>query len=168
MFNERYKADYGVQYKSGKWDEGHFVTNDGIGFWAFGRGQSPRGAREAANRPNLILVDDIDDAEICKNEKRVQEATDWVLGDLFGCAPIKGSRFIIIGNRIHKKSILTHLVGDVEDDDPKPFFASKFLSTEKCVLHLHVIKYEDTETIDPTGIFLKVLVNLALIKSMRN
>lgn len=119
MFNERYKADYGVQYKSGKWDEGHFVTNDGIGFWAFGRGQSPRGAREAANRPNLILVDDIDDAEICKNDKRVQEATDWVLGDLFGCAPIKGSRFIVIGNRIHKKSILAHLVGDVEDDDPK-------------------------------------------------
>ena len=87
MFNERYKADYGLQYKSGKWDTGHFVTADGIGFWAFGRGQSPRGVREAALRPNLVIVDDIDDAEICKNEKRVQDAVDWVLGDLYGCAP---------------------------------------------------------------------------------
>ena len=51
MFNQRYIADYGPQYKSGKWDTGHFVTNDGIGFWAFGRGQSPRGVREAALRP---------------------------------------------------------------------------------------------------------------------
>ena len=32
MFNQRYIADYGPQYKSGKWDTGHFVTNDGIGF----------------------------------------------------------------------------------------------------------------------------------------
>ena len=118
MFNERYKADYGPQYKSGKWDSGHFVTNDGIGFWAFGRGQSPRGVREAALRPNLIIVDDIDDAEIVKNEKRVEEAVDWVLGDLYGCAPTKGSRFVLIGNRIHKRSILAHVVGDVEDGDP--------------------------------------------------
>lgn len=118
MFNQRYIADYGPQYKSGKWDTGHFVTADGIGFWAFGRGQSPRGVREAALRPNLIVVDDIDDAEICKNEKRVQEATDWVLGDLYGCAPTKGSRFVMIGNRIHKRSILAHVVGDVEDGDP--------------------------------------------------
>ena len=78
MFNERFIADYGPQYKSGKWDSGHFVTNDGIGFWAFGRGQSPRGVREAALRPNLIIVDDIDDAEICKNEKRLQ-AGFWAI-----------------------------------------------------------------------------------------
>ena len=118
--NQRYIADFGQQYEagSGKWVDGHFVTKDGIGFWAFGRGQSPRGVREAALRPNLIIVDDIDDAEVCKNEKRVQEATDWVLGDLYGCAPTKGSRFVVIGNRIHKRSILAHIVGDVEDGDP--------------------------------------------------
>lgn len=118
MFNQRYIADFGLQYKSGKWDTGHFVTTDGAGFWAFGRGQSPRGAREAANRPNLIIVDDIDDMEICKNEKRVSDAVDWVLGDLYGCAPIKKSRFIVVGNRIHKKSILANIVGDVEEGDP--------------------------------------------------
>ena len=136
MFNERYKADYGPQYKSGKWDSGHFVTNDGIGFWAFGRGQSPRGAREAANRPNLIIVDDIDDAEICKNEKRVTEAEDWVMGDLFGCSSIKGSRFVVIGNRIHKKSILAHIVGDVEEGDPK----------KETITHIKVYALENPRT----------------------
>lgn len=136
MFNQRYIADFGPQYKSGKWDTGHFVTNDGIGFWAFGRGQSPRGVREAALRPNLIIVDDIDDAEICKNEKRVQDATDWVLGDLYGCAPTKGSRFIVIGNRIHKRSILAHIVGDVEDGDPK----------KETITHLKVYALENPHT----------------------
>ena len=136
MFNERYKADYGPQYKSGKWDSGHFVTNDGIGFWAFGRGQSPRGVREAALRPNLIIVDDIDDAEIVKNEKRVEEAVDWVLGDLYGCAPTKGSRFVLIGNRIHKRSILAHVVGDVEDGDP----------VKPTITHLKVYALENPRT----------------------
>ena len=136
MFNERYKADYGPQYKAGKWDTGHFVTNDGIGFWAFGRGQSPRGVREAALRPNLIIVDDIDDAEICKNEKRVEEATDWILGDLYGCAPTKGSRFVMIGNRIHKRSILAHVVGDVEEGDPP----------KEGIVHLKVYALENPRT----------------------
>lgn len=136
MFNERYKADYGQQYKSGKWDSGQFVTNEGIGFWAFGRGQSPRGARVGAFRPNLIIVDDIDDAEIVKNEKRVQEAKDWVMADLYGCAPIQGSRLIIVGNRIHKRSILANIVGDVEEGDPK----------NPVITHLKVYALENPRT----------------------
>ena len=136
MFNERYIADYGPQYKSGKWDTGHFVTNDGIGFWAFGRGQSPRGVREAALRPNLIIVDDIDDAEICKNEKRVIEATDWVLGDLYGCPPTKVRRYVVLGNRILKRRILAHIVGDVEEGDPK----------KETITHLKVYALENPRT----------------------
>lgn len=136
MFNERYIADYGPQYRSGKWDTGHFVTNDGVGFWAFGRGQSPRGARESALRPNLIIVDDIDDAELVKNIKRVEEVRDWVMGDLYGCAPINNSRMIIIGNRIHKKSVLAHIVGDVEEGDPK----------NPKIMHLKVYALENPKT----------------------
>lgn len=136
MFNKRFIADFGEQYKSGKWDNGHFVTNDGIGFWAFGRGQSPRGVREAALRPNLVIVDDIDDAEIVKNRERVREATDWVLGDLYGCAPTKASRFVMIGNRIHKAGILAHVVGDVDDGDP----------VKETITHLKVYALEDPKT----------------------
>ena len=136
MFNERYIADYGTQYRSGKWDTGYFVTTDGLGFWAFGRGQSPRGIREAEKRPNFGLVDDIDDAKIVKNEELVDEAVSWVLGDLYGALPTKGSRFIILGNRIHKKSILAKIVGDVEPDDPK----------NEEIVHLKVYALENPKT----------------------
>jgi phage terminase large subunit-like protein len=136
MFNRRYIADYGTQYQSGKWDTGSFVTADGLGFWAFGRGQSPRGIREGALRPNYGVADDMDDAEIVKNEKRTDEAVDWLLGDLYGALPIKGSRFIVTGNRIHKKSILAKVVGDVEDGDPK----------REGVTHLKVYALENPRT----------------------
>ena len=119
MFNKRFVADFGEQYLSGKWEDGTFVTTDGVGFWSFGRGQSPRGTRSGEKRPNYGVIDDVDDATIVKNEGRVDEAVDWVLGDFFGAMPNKGSRLVIAGNRIHKKSILAKLVGDVEDNDPK-------------------------------------------------
>lgn len=111
--------DYGNLTSIGNWQDGHFTTTDGIGFWAFGRGQSPRGIRKAAKRPNYAVVDDIDDKVIVRNDQRVRDAVDWVLEDLYGALGIKGARLIIAGNRIHKKSILAHLVGDVEPDDPK-------------------------------------------------
>jgi len=133
MENKRYSHDFGQQYSLGNWADGHFVTTDGIGFWAFGRGQSPRGTRHADNRPNYGVVDDIDDAAICKNEYRVKEAVDWVLGDFFGALSIEGARLVIAGNRIHKKSILAYLVGDVEEDDPK----------RENIWHLKVYAIED-------------------------
>lgn len=118
MFNERFIADFGQQYGSGKWTDGYFVSAQGYGFWAFGRGQSPRGIKESAWRPKYGLIDDIDDKKIVKNEDLVNEVLEWIFEDFYGCLPITGSRLIMIGNRIHKKSVLAKFAGDIEDDDP--------------------------------------------------
>jgi predicted phage terminase large subunit-like protein len=137
MFNKRYIADYGQQYSIGNWQDGHFVTAEGIGFWAFGRGQSPRGTRKSDKRPNYCVVDDIDDAVIVRNEGRVKEACDWVLGDLYGAMPNRGSRLVIAGNRIHRNSILANIVGDVNPGDPKKdnVYHSKVFALENPKTH---------------------------------
>lgn len=119
MFNQRYIADFGQQYNQGAWKDGHFTTLDGIGFWAFGRGVSPRGTRKSDKRPNYGLFDDIEDAVLNRNESRVLEVVDWLLGDFFGAMPITGSRLIGAGNRTHEKGVVAHIVGDIEPDDPK-------------------------------------------------
>ncbi len=118
MFNQRYIADFGEQYQIGKWKDGHFTTTDGIGFWAFGRGQSPRGTRESEKRPNYGVFDDIDDKQLVKNPIRVQETVDWLLEDFYGAMPITGSRLVGVGNRISKGSVLAHIVGDIDEEDP--------------------------------------------------
>lgn len=117
--NDLWINDYGNLAAFGDWSQGNFSTTDGIGFWAFGRGQSPRGAREGANRPNYAVVDDLDDKVLVKNIARVREARDWVLEDLYGALATKGGRLVVCGNRIHKHSVLAHLVGDTEPDQPK-------------------------------------------------
>jgi predicted phage terminase large subunit-like protein len=117
--NQLWRNDYRDKVCLGDWQAGNFATNDGVGFWAFGRGQSPRGIRKLANRPNYAVVDDIDDKVIVRNDQRVRDAVDWVMEDLYGALSINGARLIVAGNRIHQKSILANIVGDVEPTDPK-------------------------------------------------
>ena len=135
--NERYIADFGKQATYGDWAEQSFSTQDGVGFWAYGRGQSPRGTRKAEKRPNLIIVDDIDDKEIVRNTDRVIEAVDWIREDLMGCFSLKGGRFVMVGNRIHKHSILAHMVGDTEEGAPinEQIYHSKVYALENPRTH---------------------------------
>lgn len=106
QYNQRYAADFGAQYSAGSWEAGKFVTADGCAFFARGRGQSPRGLRHRSQRPDYIIIDDLDDDELCKNERRVRQLTEWVKEALFGCLDGGRGRFIMIGNLISKNSVL--------------------------------------------------------------
>lgn len=131
QFNQRLKADFGDQYNAGDWEEGDFVLKDNSYFMAIGRGQSPRGIRKGAKRPNVGLIDDIDDDEIVNNQDRVSGVVEWIFGAFYGALDIRQSRLLMSGNRIHPKSILAHVVGDVEDGDPKreELYHSKVFAT---------------------------------------
>lgn len=109
QFNKRYIRDYGVQFNAGNWQEGQFVTADDTAFFALGRGQSPRGLRYRNNRPDYIVIDDLDDDELCLNDARVSKITDWVKEALFGAFGAQGGRFIMVGNLISKNSVLANI-----------------------------------------------------------
>lgn len=106
QFNQRFINDYGKQYQNGAWEEGKFVTKSGVACFALGRGQSPRGLRHRQFRPDYIVIDDIDDDQMCRNESRVKQILDWMLEALLGALDMGRGRFIVVGNRIHKKSIV--------------------------------------------------------------
>mgnify|MGYP000542485539 FL=1 len=117
--NQRFISDFGELASFGDWRDGYFALKTGEGFWAKGRNGSPRGIRKAAKRPNLMIVDDVDDDDIVHNVERVKKTVDKIKGAFYGALSIKQSRVIFAGNRIHTNAILAHIVGDVEIDDPK-------------------------------------------------
>lgn len=106
QYNQRYINDFGEQYNAGSWEEGQFVTADGCAFFARGRGQSPRGLRYRNRRPDYIVIDDLDDDELCENETRVRKLVKWVKEALFGALDGGRGRFIMVGNLIGKNSVL--------------------------------------------------------------
>lgn len=134
--NKRFINDFGEQYKLGSWTNNEFITRDDVPFWALGKGQNPRGLLYLNKRPNLCLIDDFDDDEECRNEDRVSDSVDWLFGALLPCFAILGSRKIMLGNRIHKKSCLAHVVGDVEEGD----------TVRPSITHIKVFALENPKT----------------------
>jgi len=106
-FNQAFKEDFGEQVSKGSWADGEFHTTDGCLFVALGRGQSPRGLKDRGKRPDYIVIDDIDDDEMIRNPRRVGEALDWCLTALSGTMSMGRGRFVMVGNRIGKDSVLS-------------------------------------------------------------
>lgn len=138
-YNQRLIADFGQFKNVGSWEDGQFVTQGDIAFFARGRGQSPRGLRYKESRPDYIVIDDLDDDELCKNPRRVRELTDWVKEALFGSLDVGRGRFIMVGNLISKTSVLANIaatksvhVSEIKavDCDGNPVWAEKWTKEE--------------------------------------
>lgn len=139
QYNKRIIADFGKQMSAGSWTEGEFQTKDGVYFLACGRGQSPRGLRKREARPDYIVIDDLDDDELCRNERRVRELTDWVKEALFGALDVGRGRFIMVGNLISKTSVLANIcatkgvhVSEIKavDNEGNPVWKEKWTKEE--------------------------------------
>ena len=132
-------ADYGIGRGDGIWTDGKFSTSDGSIFFALGRGQSPRGLKKSGRRVNYIVIDDIDDDEMCMNPNRVNKVTDWCLTALYGTMDAGRGRFVLVGNRIGKKSVLGeiaerpgiyHTVINILDRKGSPTWKENFSKAE--------------------------------------
>ena len=138
-YNRRLIADFGQQRSNTGWQDGEFKTQSGVKFLACGRGQSPRGLRDRESRPDYIVIDDLDDDELCRNEKRVHDLTDWVKEALFGSLDVGRGRFIMVGNLISKNSVLFNIaatkgvhVSEIKavDKDGNPVWREKWTKEE--------------------------------------
>lgn len=134
--NARYIHDFGLQTSPGSWKKNSFTTRDGIGFWAFGIEQTPRGVRRRQRRPNYCVFDDFDTDELCRNEARCKEVFEKMLSATIPALEIEGSRVVYAQNRIHKKSILARVIGDIDEDSVK----------NEAVKHIKVYALENPET----------------------
>lgn len=112
MDNELLRQDFAERMEIASCADGELVMKHGSSFLALGRGQSPRGVKHKGLRPNYIVIDDIDDDEMCRNAARVDLATDWVLTALFGTMQVGRGRFILVGNRISQTSVLARLAAN--------------------------------------------------------
>lgn len=68
--NERLKYFYG-NLIGDKWTEDYFTLSTRVSFMAMGWGQSPRGVKMDEVRPDVLLMDDYDTDEECRNPETV-------------------------------------------------------------------------------------------------
>ncbi len=109
--NPRIINDYGQQWNFGNWKEEQFTTRGGCMFIAVGAGNTPRGARNEEIRPDMIVMDDFDTDEDCRNPEIVQKKWDWFEQALYGARSISNPlRVIFNGNIIAKDSCINRAI----------------------------------------------------------
>lgn len=113
QYNKRLIHYYGARFKTGDWANGDFATSDGVRFMSLGFGQNPRGAREQAERPDYIVVDDVDNKRHFNNDRIMRESVEFIMEDVWGCFDASDDsteRFVFANNNAHKNSITNRLV----------------------------------------------------------
>jgi len=98
--NNRIINDYGEQMKHGSWTDSEFITRKGVAFRAIGAGQSPRGTRNDEVRPDVLLIDDFDTDEDCRNPDTVDKKWDWLEKAFYATRSISNPLLVIFCGNI--------------------------------------------------------------------
>lgn len=88
-------------------------------------GQSIRGMRHGEHRPDLIILDDIEDLESVKTREGRNKTFDWLTGELIPAGESGRTRIIAVGNLLHEDSVLKRMQKKIEDgelDSLKPVY----------------------------------------------
>lgn len=114
--NQRLINDYGLQEKPGSWTSTEFITRSGHTFRAVGAEQNPRGARLDELRVTVIIFDDVDDDEVCRNPDRVQQRWEWIERAVIPTVDISGEYKIFFDNNLIAEDSLAARFGEFADD----------------------------------------------------
>ena len=113
--NGRIIAYYGKQKSIGAWTEDEFITKGGVAFRAIGAGQSPRGSRNEAVRPDVLLVDDFDTDEDTKNPDIIQKRWEWWEQALYPTRSTSEPTLIVFCGNIIAKDCCVTRAGEIAD-----------------------------------------------------
>ncbi len=128
MANLKYELEHNVLLKS---DMGPFREEAGDGQWAISSlvfkntgarimiasiDQSIRGIRHHEYRPDLIILDDIEDSNSVKTYESRTKIADWFSREVVPLGDI-GTRIIIVGNLLHEDSLMMRLKRKIDDKE---------------------------------------------------
>lgn len=108
-FNKEINFFFGNQ-KSDKWSETEIKLTNGVTIHAKGREAQLRGLIDGANRPDLIILDDIEDDELIRSELRRQDLEEWFNGAVLPSLDPNSGQVIFIGTILHEDSLLSRLL----------------------------------------------------------
>ncbi len=108
-FNEYFCSEFGIGKKTGDWADKQFSASNGSMFVALGMGQSVRGLRKGQDRPDYLVIDDVDDLETSRNPERITRMCEWIERSVLGVFTAKRSRFFIVNNRIAEDQVMSRM-----------------------------------------------------------
>jgi hypothetical protein len=100
--------------KSDTFSKDMWVTSTGTAVMPRGAGQQVRGILHGNNRPDLIIIDDLEDGESVRSEEQRAKLKAWFFADVMNSInrSRKDWKIIIIGTLLHEDSLLANIYDD--------------------------------------------------------
>lgn len=111
--NERLLEDFGDLIGGRKWTEAEFITSNEVKVLGRGQGNKVRGLRYRQYRPDLVIVDDIEDDESVDSRTQRDKLERWIRRALLNTIG-PDARFFMIGTIMHHDSVLVRFLKDTE------------------------------------------------------
>lgn len=146
--NDLLKSDLGpFREEPGEWAMSSLVfKNNGARIMVASFDQSIRGVRHMEHRPDLIILDDIEDLSSTRTMEGRNKTFDWFTREIIPLGDI-GTRVMLVGNLLHEDSLMMRLRRRIEDKELKGTFQWSPLLTEDGVC-LWPEKFDTSEKIE--------------------
>lgn len=92
--------------------------------------QSIRGAKFRGVRPDLVIMDDIEDQESVRSLEAREKLYDWISGEIMPIGD-KGTAFIMLGNALHPESLLLRWAKRIQNGEIQGLFKKYPIVTNK-------------------------------------
>ncbi|MFV0481335.1 MAG: phage terminase large subunit [Campylobacteraceae bacterium] len=90
------------------WKIGEFTTKNGTKLKAFGSGKRLRGVRHGNKRPDLCIIDDLENDTNVRSRTQRDKLEDWVDEAVLNLSDVSGNMDVLyIGTILHKDSVLS-------------------------------------------------------------
>jgi predicted phage terminase large subunit-like protein len=119
-YNLKLREDFGVvlheqKTRNEKDSEEAFLTTTGIKMEATSLGTQIRGFRNGSQRPDLILLDDLESRDSNNTPELRQKAKDWLNQDLMPAYDPTQTAIIFMGTIVHVDSLLNYVLTERRD-----------------------------------------------------
>lgn len=119
-YNAKLRSDFGEilfeqKTRNEKDSEEAFLTTTGIKLEATSLGTQIRGFRNGAQRPDLIILDDLESRDSNNTPELRQKAKDWLNQDLMPAYDPTQTAVIFMGTLVHVDSLLNYVLKERRD-----------------------------------------------------
>jgi len=120
--NTRLIKDFGpfdVKMETGKKEEWQkssmIIPNYDVKIVGKSTGQRIRGTRYKQYRPDVIVIDDIEDLEMVRTKEQRDKTHRWLTGSVIPAGEKDRTKKVLIGNLLHKDAIMNRIKKEIQE-----------------------------------------------------
>lgn len=116
--NDKLVRDFGT-FKDPKedWTATNIHLKNDIRIMSRSRGQKFRGLRHLQHRPDLIILDDIENIDDVRTKEQRDKTEEWYASDVVPTLDTEVGRLVVVGNMLHSDSIVSRIKNKWRSDN---------------------------------------------------